>query len=290
MKITSKKQGVQSLKILNIVIYYNNEDEVIRYATELSKLNNIEEVVLVIVINGASSKNFSSLVCEMEKLSIDFEIFNPNCNLGYLNGAIFGYKSYIEKYYEKPDWILISNTDISFNELDIFRRFSTSRYDDDIWVVGPSVYSSASKSYSYPQYIARYSRKFINRNIFIFTYPILAYFFMKASRIKAYLKTKKKKPYSSYSFSVHGCFFFIRSVLADYLVNNPHKSLMYSEEGYIANIVLRMGKKSLYDSNIEVTHFENTVTKLIGIKKKSKYIAESLKHIRDEFYSDEIRG
>lgn len=83
---------------------------------------------------------------------------------------------------------------------------------------------------------------------------------------------------------MHGCFFFISKDIADYLLENPYKALMYSEEIYIANIVSRMGKKSLYDSNIEITHFENAVTKLIGISTKSKYVAESLKAIKEEFY------
>ena len=271
-------------KLLNIVIDYENETEVINYATQLSKLKNKEFLCIVVVINKSQLESFDEFINSLENLNIDFKVYFPSKNLGYLNGAIFGYECYIKETGSTPSWILISNTDISYIDDSFFENFSHNKYEDDIWVVGPSVYSPMTKSYSNPQYKERYSHQLLDRNIFIFSHPILAYLFVQGSKIKSrYFKRNKKS--SCYVFSVHGCFFFIKNELANYLVNNPYKAILYSEEAYISNIVYKIGKKSFYDSSLEIIHHENTVTKLIGIKQRSKYIVDSLNVIKDEFYN-----
>lgn len=270
-------------RLLNIVIYYDNEDEVVAYATELSKQSKVELITLIIVVNKSYVNSFDEFRFHLSKLGIKHKIYFPGMNLGYLNGAIFGYKSYIEESIDIPDWVLISNTDVSFNSIDFFKKFMNNDYEQNIWVVGPSVYSSMTRSYSNPQYLEKTSIKIIDRNILIFSHPFLAYFFIKASGLKARLHKRKKIP-SCYTFTVHGCFFFINRHLADYFIEKPFKVHLYSEEGYVANVAYEMGKKSYYDSSLEIIHYENAVTKLIGFTKKSKYVAESLKAIKEEFY------
>jgi GT2 family glycosyltransferase len=276
-------QGVQSLKILNTVIYYDNEDEVLEYARKLSEQKGIESIILIIVVNKASSNDFTQFRSKLGKLFISYKIYFPNANLGYLNGAIYGYKTYIEENSDRLDWVLISNTDISFTEKDVFIRFLDSNYEDSTWVVGPSIYSTKTQSYSNPQYVKRYTRRFLERNIFIFSNNMLSYIYQNLALYKSKWFKKRRVP-SCLSFSLHGCFFFMRTDLAEYLVKHPYKVILYSEEAYIANIVYQNKKTEFFDSSIEVVHQENSVTGLLKNRSKSKMIKSSLKVILDEFY------
>jgi len=72
--------------------------------------------------------------------------------------------------------------------------------------------------------------------------------------------------------------------MATILDDRKFKALLYSEEAYIAELIREYNKKTYYDSNIEVIHNESAVTGKLANKKKAKYIADSLKVIRDEFY------
>lgn len=267
--------------LINIVVCYANEQEVVQYAKSLSSQSVSSSVKLVVVVNksGIDSYEFEK---ELRKIQMNIEVHYPNKNLGYLNGLIYGYKCYLDKN-EKPDWVIMSNTDIEFIDHHFLENFLISEYSDNTVCVAPSVFVPRNRSYENPQYTERHSLSSINRRIFIFQRPILAYIYIKLSNFKAKI-TKKSKSESQYVYSAHGCFFMIRNVLADKLSETGYKSLMYSEEAFVAETILQLGKKCFYDSSIEIIHNENSVTGMLGIKKKAQYYVDSLNSIKKEFY------
>lgn len=270
-------------KIVNIAIYYANEDEILAYANSLSKQSIAHDISLVVVVTKEGGMSLDIFKSKLADFELDTMVFNPNVNLGYMNGLIYGYKQYSEEVKDIPSWVVMSNTDIQFSNDRFFEHFLGASYEDDVWCVAPSVYSPANNSYNNPQYIERYEIKELNRRIFIFERPAIAYFYIKLAGIKAKL-IKKAKKNSQFVYSVHGCFFIIRGGFAEVLKHKKYNALMYSEEAYIAEIIRTYGKKCFYDSTIEVIHNESTVTGKLDIRKKSKYFADSLKVIRDEFF------
>ena len=279
MKINNKK----FFDIINIVTLYNNEEEVFSYAKKLSNQKCKEKIALVIVINNLENKKIKKL--EKNVLSIDLAIFiyNPNKNLGYLNGLIYGYERFIQEN-EEPNWIIMSNTDITFRNNNFICDFFEVDYNDEIWCIGPSIYSLKTKSYENPQYVKRHTLKTINRNIKIFKKKnFISDFYIRLSYFKSKL-TKKIKLKSQYVYSNHGAFFIIRNSLANYLIENKYGVLMYSEEAYIAEIIRLNNKRSYYNSEIEVVHEGSSVTGKINSRKRYNLMVQSLEYIRDKFY------
>lgn len=271
-------------RIVNIVIYYANEDEVFVYAKNLSKQTEARNISLVVVVNKEGSIGLNSFENKLSEIDLDILVFNPNKNLGYMNGLIYGYNQYIEATKDIPNWVVMSNTDIEFSDDSFFGNFLGTAFEEDVWCVAPSVYSPATNSHDNPQYTVRYSIKDLNRRIFIFEKPLVAYLYIKLSAIKSKFFKKKKKD-SRFVYSAHGCFFIIRNELAEILKHKKYKALMYSEEAYIAENIRGNGKRCYYDSMIEIIHNESSVTSKLDINIKSKYIADSLKVIRGEFFS-----
>jgi GT2 family glycosyltransferase len=269
-------------RIINIVTCYQNELEIIEYAEELNKQQHASDICLVVVMNKQSNIEFKEFKDTLISKRSNTLVFVPNNNLGYLNGLIFGYECYI-KDHEKPDWIIMSNTDIKYSGTQFFEDFKNKNYDTNIWCVAPSVYSPENDKYENPQYLKRHTLKSINKRIFIFKHPKLAYLYLKMSEMKS-KKAKKKKDNSQYVYSAHGCYFILNNEMAATLMEKPYGVLMYSEEAYIAEIILKNNKKCYYDNSIEVIHEGSTVTSKLNIKKKSKYFADSLNYIRKEFY------
>ncbi len=270
-------------RILITIVNYANEEEVLQYANMVSKQTIANKIRLVVISNKESDEPKINLDKELNKLNLSTEILDPNENLGYLNGSLYGYREYMQKYSEKPNWIIVSNTDIEIPNEKFFETLLKKKYESNIWCVAPSVYSPNNNSYDNPHYETRCSLKKINRIIWIHDRPKLALIYSKLAKIKAQFSRPSKKE-SQYVYSVHGCFFALRNDFIEKIKNNYYKGFLYSEEAYIAENILLHNKKCFYDSSLEVIHNENSVTGLLGMRKKSKYIADSLRYIRKEFY------
>ncbi len=269
-------------KILNLVTLYSNENEVLEYARKLSKQSVSSEIVLVIVMNKKGDMTEDDFCEDLKKINLKIHLYKPGRNLGYLNGLIYGYNQYAIRH-QPPEWIVMSNSDISFSNNDFFIDFYKDKYNANIWLVGPSVYSPENKSYDNPQYKNRHTLKSLEKRIFIFKRPNLAYYYQKIASIKAKLK-KRKKEESQYSYSLHGCFFFINKNFMEILKDKKYGPLMYSEEAYLAELIRLNNKKCYYNSKIELIHTGSTVTGKLEIHMKSKYFQESLEYIKQKFY------
>ncbi|MFK9094231.1 hypothetical protein [Bacillus salipaludis] len=275
-------------QIVNVVINYANEDEVLVYAEHLSKQTIASNITLVIVVNKEGAIGIDGFKNKLDEIALDILVFDPNENLGYMNGLIYGYRQYYKEVQDLPTWVVMSNTDIAYSSYSFFEDFLGTDYTEDTWCIGPSVYSPAKNSYDNPKSTERYSIKELNRRIFIFEHPSVSYFYKRLADLKAKL-VKNKRRDSQFVYSVHGCFFIVRNEFSEVLKSRKYKSLMYSEEAYIAEITRAYGKRCYYDSTIEIIHNENTVTSKLGIRKISKYLADSLKVIRDEFFIENIK-
>lgn len=269
-------------RLLNVVILYANEEEVINYTKKLSLQSISKDVSLIIVINKIGNMDEEKFIRNIKEMEIDTYIYKANRNLGYLNGLIYGIDKF-SKEEKLPNWIAMSNTDISFKEENFFESFLTYEYEPDIWIVGPSIYSLENKSYDNPQYKIRHTLNSINRRIFIFERPILSYLYFKLAKFKSKFK-KTTKEDSQFVYSAHGCFFFIKKDFFDILKEKEYGALMYSEEAYLAELIRKNDKLCYYNNEIEVIHHESTVTSRLDIKKKTKYIVDSLRTIKKEFY------
>lgn len=276
---------MQSGSIINIVICYNNANEVKEYAKELNKQNNIEDFALIIVINEGTNNDISILNTIEQEIIFKVIIINAKKNLGYMKGMLYGYKIYRKKY-GIPQYIIMGNTDIEIPDMDFLYKLKNTKYEKDIWCIGPSIFTKFTNNYDNPVAFERRSKREINNLMCRFGMPVFNSCYVGLSSIKAFL-IKKNKLQSQYVYEVHGCFFIIRSECADKMLKRPFKPLMYSEETYVAEIVYGNQKKEYYDSNLEIIHKEHTTTALLGNKKIAKYLYESMRFIRNEFYKDE---
>lgn len=264
--------------IVNIIIYYENEDEVINYAKELVKQN--DNIKLVIVVNKIGKKGVNYVNDSLMVLDIDFEIVNPGENIGYLNGLIYGYK----KTSFLSEWYILSNTDICIKD-DCFIKKCREEVEfknDKVWLIGPSVLVPKLKKYSNPYFSVRPLKIFYQSRIWAMRFPIL---FNILFNLKSKIKSEKmEKKQSGYVYAVHGSFMFLRKELLDILSTNKNWELLYDEEQYIAEIVRKYNHSTYYCDDIEVLHMEGASTGKVDIRKKARLMITANKRILKEFY------
>lgn len=269
-------------EILVIAINCACEKETLEYAKNFEKFTNKDQISLCVVDNRASED--SSLQNDLQALDCDVEYFVAQGNLGYMNGCLFGTRMFKEKYDYLPKWIVISNTDISYDNYNFYERFLSKEYANDIWCVGPAVLDNRS-GYINPYYKQRLSLKHVNRIINFFSNKHKAKLYTSLSKIKSKIanKSKEKQP-SQYVYANHGCFFALRKEFFEALGDEQFGGFLYEEENFVAEIILEYGKKSFYDSYLEVVHNANLVTGKFDISKKAKYIHNSMSYIKRRFY------
>lgn len=275
-------------RILNCVVCYDNHKEILSYAEKLSKLNKSDLLVLIITINKLSDENLRYLESKLEKIDLNSYIYSLNKNVGYMNGMIYGVKEYFRINPNIAyEYVLFTNTDISFPDRNFVSILAEKKYDTNYWVIGPAIFVPIKQSYSNPICDNRRSLKTIKRLIYIFRTPFINTLYFLLSRLKSKLK-KIKIESSREVYEVHGSFMILKSELIPKLIEKPFNAILYSEETYIAENVYLFGKKAFYDTELVVNHLEHSVTQFINIRKTNKYIATSLKVIRDDFYINKV--
>lgn len=271
-------------KILNIVINYANEEEVLSYARILNSQSANDRISLVIVENKKSSNPKVNLESKLNELNIEWDIYSPQSNLGYFNGFMYGYKKYLESGKEIPYWTILSNTDLIIDDEYTFEKLFEEEYDEKVSCIAPSIYNLGKKTYDNPKYKIRIPRKKIDSTIFIHEHPVLSLIYLTLGNFKA-KKNKHEKHHSQSCYALQGCFIGLKFDIMKYLQNNEFKAFLFSEENYISEMLLRLGKTCYYNSSVEIIHNEKQTTSLLGYKNRAMYYATSLKFIREEFYN-----
>lgn len=266
--------------ILNSVVCYNNEEEIIEYAKKLEKQKCHEDIRLIITMNK-SAWNITEFSEVLKRLSVQSFIYTPNENLGYLNGMLYGYREYLKNSSEDYQWAIFSNTDISYVTDSFFERLSTQEYEKDIWLLGPSAVDKTG-TYLNPMRNARYSKKDIILRKKCFEHPTLSALLNLVHGLRK--KSDNSKPDSQYCYMIHGCYMILNKELADTLVKNTPWELMYAEENYLAEITRSAVKKVYYDSELEIIHEAGTVTGTVNDKLKRNMHVKSLNRLLKEFY------
>lgn len=282
--LITEHADISKKKVLISVINYANEDEVTAFANHLSEQTISDKILLSVVANKWSEAGQPKLEAALQSVSIDVMLFDPGENLGYLNGTMFSYNILRQRPDFHPAWISVSNTDIEFAQADFFEKLIENTYANDIGCIAPSVYVPATGAFENPRYSYRFTEASLKKRVKRFSSPLLSVAAQKLSSIKAG-KVRNVERDSQYVYLAHGCCFFIIPELANALCDTPFGTLLYSEEAYVAEIGITIGKRVFYDRSLKLYHHENAVTGKLRNDQRSKMFVDSLSLIIRQFYS-----
>ena len=272
-------------EIINIVICYNNASEVIEYYREILSLDEGSKVGYVVVINSSTDEEASKL----EFFGYENEhvyVFNPGKHLGYMNGLLYGYRGYSEHTGLIPKYVIMSNTDIAFQDKEFATKLANKNYDSRVASIGPSVLVSELNSYDNPVSDERYTLQQMNKLIRIFSTPIIRELYVTASFIKPKFIKRKKDLNSRNVYEIHGCFFVLTGKYAEFLKDQKFGVLLYTEETFVAENAHRNNLITYYDADLEIVHKEHSTTSKLKPTRRAKLMAESMTWIRDTYFVD----
>lgn len=269
------------MKILNVIVFYNNKDEVEQYLEEVNNIsdNNID---VAIIINSDCEKNIEKLkIRVLEKYNFNISFFDYDENVGYLN-ALF--RTITQISLDKYIYIILSNTDIRYKSKDFFKVLLRKRYDNIIGCIAPNVYATQSNSYSNPHYISRIPKRKLLWLKQIFTFPIIAKIYLMLAELKAHI-IKHNELKSQFVYSPHGCYMIFTNDFIKKICGYEYGVKLYSEESCIGELLMKNMKRCYYDDELKIEHYESTVTGKMNQKNRFHEWKKSIEYILDTFYN-----
>lgn len=275
--------------ILVICVNYHNEYETVSFVQELFKQKG--EFYLYVVIVDNSDTN-SEIHPSLAALACDTRIMVIKAgNLGYFGGAARGLECYLERY-KLSDWIIVSNTDISFPSNDMLNLLLFYNNDPPA-VIAPAIISQVSGLNQNPFMLRRPSRlrmhfyKWCFRSYFL----LKCYEYLSAFKkcLKKHILGKRKKrqkldQLKETIYAPHGSFiifnkkYFISGGTLDY------KGFLFGEEIYVAETVRRLSLHILYEPRFVVIHREHSSMSVVKSRILARYKAQSAKFCADTFF------
>ncbi len=268
------------MKCLNVIVFYNNRNEVFDYIKETMSNSN-GYVDFALVVNSDISSEHEAMIRDLINIGINnVRVFDFGKNVGYLNSLL---EVILLVDINDYDYFVLSNTDIRYQTESFYKDLSEKQYDKRIGCIAPSVYATKSGSYSNPHYLNRVSFNKLKRLRFIYKHPNIGRFYSLLAFLKAN-KVKGEKKDSCYVYSPHGCFMIFTKSFISEVIGYKYGVKLYSEESCVGELLILYEYKCYYDCSLEVIHQESTVTGKIDYKMKYKLWYESIAYIIDTFY------
>lgn len=267
------------MKCLNIVVYYNNFQEIKLYIKEC--LKNSVNVDIAVVVNSDKERKLNEMEKIASKYASRLKIYNFGENVGYLNSLL---KIIKNETFDEYEYYILSNTDIKYETPNFYEKLVLTKYDSCVGCIAPSVYSQNTKSFSNPHYKNRVSKRKFQVLSLIFSIPVLGKIYLKLAEMKSKTHRSNVEEESCYVYSPHGCFMIFTKDFIQSIRGYIYGVTLYSEEACIGELLLKSDKKCYFDNELRVQHFESTVTGKINYKVRFKYWKNSIDYILREFY------
>ncbi len=279
-------------RILVLCANYYNEDITLSFIREILTQND-SEAVDIFVVDNSHAEVYSKKLAEIEKYNFNVRILYPPNNMGYLGAARFGLKEYTQQY-EIPEWVIVSNTDISFPNKDFFRKLLELYTDENPpAVIGPSIFSTLTKINQNPQIIKRPKNNQMRLYTYIFKfytifqiYSLLSFLKnkIKGNLLTPYLKRDNCKPMCIYA--PHGSIFILNKKYFNGGGNLEHGGFVFGETITIAEKARVKKMKVIFEPRLRVLHDEHSTTGKIKSREIVRYQLESAKYIYRTYFNN----
>lgn len=267
------------MNCLNIVVFYDNYQEVAKYMKEC--LLNSSNVDIAVVVNSDKEKKVNELLNDISEHRSRIKLYDFGKNVGYLNSLL---KIIKNENIENYKYYILSNTDIKYETSLFYEKLVKKTYDPDVGCIAPSVYSINTDTFANPHYKTRTSKNKLRMLSFIFSFPLIGRLYLKMSDIKSRNRNSKAEEESCYVYSPHGCFMIFTKDFIRCVKGYIYGTTLYSEEACVGELLLKNEKTCYFDKTLRVHHLESTVTGKIDYKKRFKYWKDSIDYILKEFY------
>jgi GT2 family glycosyltransferase len=216
--------------------------------------------------------------------------------LGYFGGAQHGWSVWLQRGNKHPDWVVVSNVDVSIDDHEFFNRLASAVYPDHVGVVGPSICSQARQGDWNPKIRSRPSarrmhgyKKLYNNHIIFNGYEALSRVKFRLQRFVRWLR-KERRPAAAAGVEIiyapHGAFMLFSRLYVERGGDFRHPAFLFCEEIFVAETARALELKVVYDPSLRITSVDHVSTGTFRSRKMVGYMREAAVAIADKYFAE----
>ena len=249
-----------------VVINYKNHQETISFIKSLCDLD-IDEKSFCVVDNSFDSDEFDKLKDNLVNI-LNLSLIDAKSNLGYAKANNLGANYLIEKYSEL-EYMIFSNTDISFPEKDVV-RYLKNKMDINISIAccNPKIIDSNEVFYQTPFKLIPFNYKFSLKYFFFPLNFILRKPFFWDDLVHNAIENNYHR--------LSGAFLMVRKSSFLEVEGFDNFTFLYAEESILSDRFRSKGLLSMYFPDRKIYHeVSKTISKYFDSKNKAKLMLDS---------------
>lgn len=251
--------------VLVLCVNYNTDAVVLRFADAVASLDEADQIHVACA--DCSPEQPSQVLQERAEMDPRFSYVPLGENAGYFGGAAGALAAFEAVGGQIPEWVVVSNTDISFPAPDLFRQLQTRHADGKFDVVAPAITSTQTGAAQNPHMVSRppvarmrFLRDLAKRFVLANAYQVLA---RARARLRGARRVKDLRsgaaPYRIYA--PHGAFIAFRRTYFEQGGQLDYPGFLFGEEVYVAETARELGLRVGYDPALCVQHDEHVATR-----------------------------
>jgi hypothetical protein len=275
-------------RFLTLCVNYKNDAETAEFARTVRGLPGYSGHVVVVSNSEVEDGGQLSGLSDAESILLAV----PERNLGYFGGAAWGLDLYL-KDNPLPEWIIVSNTDLSFPDREFFRKLEELYGSDPPAIVAPDIVLQprgnlpSSNDHQNPHLAVRPSpaRMQILRSVARFYVVYVAYEFASSLRYRirnAWMKVLDRRSAFTDAVPIYapfGAFIIFHRGYFDAGGSLRYPSFLFGEEIYVAETARSFGLRVMYEPRLRVAHHEHGAVGKIASRRIARCVSQSYDYL-----------
>ncbi|MHB8449163.1 MAG: glycosyltransferase family 2 protein [Mycobacteriales bacterium] len=287
---------------LTIGVSYGCDDDATDFTRSVAALDgHAQHGRLILAVNKAPGSDPVAIARQLDGLP-NVHVRAAPCNLGYFGAAAWALRWYTERWL-LPDWIVVSNCDVTFPSASLFTDLLAGYSDhrEAPAVVGPFIAletprrAGRGKSQN-PYMIFRPRRKSILLFRAITTSPPCYSLYQRASleRVTEVLSWARNalgrscasdpSMKASDAYALFGAFLIFHSSYFEAGGTLDYEPFLYGEELFVAETLRLLDLRARYDPALRVEHREHASTGGLSPYQQRRFSREALDFIVDNYF------
>lgn len=207
-------------------------------------------------------------------------------NLGYFGGVRYGLSTPMARNFN-PDWVVVSNVDLTFDPTQI-RRALAERDATKVGAIAPAITSRISREKLNPFMASRPTRARMRAYKLVFRYyPTFAAYSLISSitRRRAWMRGHATDESTDREiYAPHGALIILSREFFRRVGGLEHPPFLFGEEITIAEQARRASLPILYCPKIAVTHEQHASTSRLPGRLQHELLSRAAAHVADVYF------